>query len=225
MVLYWSYGFSQEVASSLWKHIPEAQFLIVANNPLSDDTPQRRESYAQAKDWGNIGDRFCDNWIDQYCQGEVDWFKERAVVIKPPHWMHHGTAIDFAVKWMTRNNIRRFVHIEPDCSISGREWYDNLFAQEANLVTTNIKNSNILTPSLWKVQTVKDLSFEYKPYRNEIWDENCPFCSKAVKWGYWDTGFKLCVELLKNHKVNLVKSPDFTHSHYGRDKIHSTANQ
>lgn len=49
-----------------------------------------------------------------------------AVVLSSGPSTTHGAGMNRAAYWCAQNGYDVIVHIEPDCLISGREWYDRL---------------------------------------------------------------------------------------------------
>jgi len=149
----------------------------------------------------------------------------------------HGQAIDKAVKYLKERRIDYFVHIEPDCLISGREWYDHLVSAAINGATMAGPHKLPFgpihpCPSIWYVPKIHG-SFEVADRSGEI-DPNLLDTNEMVKWLHsnnikehgiriwmnsWDCGIKNWYESAKlNRAFHTQSSEGFKHFFFGRSR-------
>jgi hypothetical protein len=232
IILYWTYGQSQNVVQSLLKHIPEAKVLAIDNNPCLHSA-KRLKSYLNCKYWGNKGHRWNRIWIKHFCHAESDWFKNHESVLycKTTRWLHHGEAINYALEWCLKNHIIKMIHIEPDCIVSGRQWYDNLLqAYDAGnwwMVSGVRSNFKILYPTPCVLNVKKAQVLDWGVFQIDKNDEIlkepnlCDHINiqRVFDHGYWDTSNRATLQCSLAGKAKYVDAPDFVHMYNSSDKI------
>jgi len=238
LVLYWSYGFSMQTATQLWQHVPEAFILAIVNEPLRNDFPERAASYntplAKRYRWGkgNVQLKWTEAWTRRFCEAEADWFRKQkqCLVVSTPRFMLHGEAINLAFQWSRERGIKRLMHIEPDCIISGRSWYDSLhraWGQDVWLVARPTNPESLtpsLTPSLWSVKDATKLDFSIQWEQPECTEErHRPYFEKANRLGYWDTGTWAIYQAMARDKAKTADCSDFTHLFRGTSTIYENS--
>jgi hypothetical protein len=246
IVLHWTYGQSQNVVQSLLKYVPEVNILAVDNNPsISDikDNPKRWESYMTwGLDWKRKDYRVSETWVRHFCDGESYWFHNHPKItcIKAPEFMPHGSSIDFALRWCVDNDIKKFIHIEPDCIIIGRTWYDRLIDAYVRgnwwAVVASIPGNNEKyfmdrklphpTPSICNVKKALEIGWrlQFVDRSNsgvfDIPGIESHVNTKVIKdHGYWDTSNLFFLQCSFHSKYHEVKCDDFLHIGWGRNKI------
>lgn len=140
---------------SFREHFPSWQILVVDNNPTE-------------------GTVHCG--LDH--EAERRWLNEQEGLIVLPHQgsqKTHGAAVDLAVEWCREHHVEYLLHVEPDCLVSGTEWFRRLceaIDSGAWMAGSHRKLYGPVhpTPSLWRLSQLKT-SFEICP-RGE--DENHP---------------------------------------------------
>jgi len=169
-----------------------------------------------------------------YNAEEALFLRNKATLIKGNRpWedtINHGTGLDQGIEWCKENNIDVVVLIEPDCTIHGRNDYNNLISaiEEGNWMASTFRYPyGALHPciSAWKVSEIKH-SFQccpkqedcYHPKYNEVINVKSlvkTICSKNLPEFYflywWDTGIKNWFECAINNKSKFVSNSDTVH--------------
>lgn len=165
---------------------------------------------------------------------ELDFVKQfdPTEIISSP-FKKHGEGMNLAVTWCQKNDREILVHLEPDCLMSGRFWYDSLVAaiKEGAWMAGNnygMYHPHIHPcPSAWNVNQIRytfrdnvrsstemlhynfwDI-FDYKRISENLKDADSN-CLKFF-YSYWDTGAKNWYHAHCNKKAVMVGNPDFTH--------------
>lgn len=195
---------------SFHEHFPHWRILVVDNNPQSDE-PGFDDNVAAERAWLNQ-------------QAYVD------MVVQPSRSRTHGKGIDRAVAWCREHGIPWMLHLEPDCLISGNEWYRRLcegIDHGAHMAASHRKQYGPLhvTPSLWAITPTSPSSMDYADRRldeihprfAELFDR--PWLLNAVPaetlsfWQTkWDTGQKAWFDLAVHDQATQVgETRDFRH--------------
>lgn len=110
---------------------------------------------------------------------------------KLKYWNTHGIGLDCATEWAKQNAYDAIVFIEPDCLITGPQWYENLVKQiESGKSLASImrwhKNwsgaSYHPCGSIWRLLDIPGSFDIFYPGENPPWVEKHPNIE------YWDTG-------------------------------------
>lgn len=190
--------------SSYRKFIPNGPIVIINNNP-SKGSPSFIDSYGIIREWS------------LKCDKEINWLQEQkeVIVIQPQSAGHltHGKAIHEALLWAQMADFENLVHIEPDCEIFGRDWFDLIIKKVNNgswMAGCSIAENGALkvTPTSWLIKEA--INFDFDISRREgayIGDD----------WGnkYWDTGQLAWSKCNENGKADYCPSTDFIHYGYG----------
>jgi exopolysaccharide biosynthesis predicted pyruvyltransferase EpsI len=200
----------QVALRSLHEHFPHWRILVVDNNPQPGDA--------------EYGD---------YTAAERDWLHRQSyvdVVEQPHHPRTHGRALDRAVAWCRERGVPWLLHIEPDCLVSGTDWFARLCGgtdRGAWMSASHRKQYGPLhvTPSLWRVTESHPLSMDYAPRGPDeshpqfadLFDLPWLLKEAPARWRWfweqqWDTGQKSWFELAVRGQTALVEdSRDFEH--------------
>jgi hypothetical protein len=196
--------------SSFHEVFPDDLVLVVDNNPEID-----------AEGWTDI------------CREETEWLTSHPNLLyrkNPNSPKRHGLAMDLAASAARELGYKFILHFEPDCLISGRDWFENLVegARGNWMVGSHRKDYGPIhpTPSIWDLDQIKT-SFETQPRDH---DESHPrfrelfdleHLRKRVLnegdswdwWGkYWDTAQRAWFLAAIEDKARLVeKAADFVH--------------
>jgi len=223
LVSYYSYGWTKKCLESLFYFFPEHPVLIVDNTPCITDSEYRKNSYKN---------RLCSKnyplTYDKIFEVERKWFKSKKniQVIQTPHYLFHGNAVNFALKWCYFNEIKTAVHIEPDCLVGGKNWLENLLKaiDEGYWMAGGCRlEDGVLhpTPTIWLVYKCFWLDFEpvcknndiFHPRYHLVCDDYKILPSNFDGWrkNNWDTGMKAWFEMAKIGKAKHVNTHDFLH--------------
>ena len=138
----------------------------------------------------------------------------------------HGAGLDLALQWCRERGAEAMLHFEPDCYITGAEWYRELIAaveHGAWMATTFRKSWGPLhpCPSIWNVREVR-ASFRRAdgrpeaahPRFAELVDvarfERDVRLTPEAKWR-WDTGLKAWFEAALAGRAVQVSGKGITH--------------
>lgn len=222
IICFFSNGYTQECVESLRKHFPDMFVLFIDNNPNKVPViPEPISDYERKL----VRDT---NKFAGACQVEKDWIRSvpNSTVVETGKWLQHGQAIQLAFDWHIDNGVKRLLHLEPDCFVSGREWLTQLeepMNSGAWVVwggVTGTPDSPApdqvrphLTPSLWQVD--KAWRYPYGPV-SSLEDETEPWYKQfalpyETNIHVWDTGVKAFLECWKKGKAVSVRLSDFVH--------------
>lgn len=221
---YFSYGWTQNLVRSLNSYIPDCKILVIDNNPSVCDTEERAKSFIDSRNsiYKNVENSHKSCCIER---NFLNMF-ENIVVLQTPLRYSHGQSLDMAIAYTYENKYKYFVHIEPDCLIKGSQWLNNLLrcVEDGSwMAGVNILPSwHIhLTPSIWNIQKIHNISFQSiaittekedkifsKIYNINFYNSNKVYDFNKV---FFDTGVKAWYECAKNQKTQLCFAPDFEH--------------
>jgi hypothetical protein len=172
---------------------------------------------------------------DAECEAERRWLAHYpwARVLKNESAdKRHGAGIDVAVEYCRSMGAECLLHFEPDCLISGVEWYDELWRgidQGAWMCGAMRQCYGPIhpTPSMWRVQAIAASFadqprgsdpqhpryaevFDYETLMNRVRDESA---DRGVWWTiHWDTGQKNWFEAaVRDRAVLAGATTDFRH--------------
>ena len=192
-------------------HFPREMVVVVDNNP------ERGEP-----GWNPLVD------------AERAWLRARPDILLIKNHSpdkRHGTGMDVALDWCRSNDAGLFLHIEPDCLISGTRWFEGLrdaIDAGAWMAGGHRKLYGPIhpTPSLWRVGEVAD-SFEIQPrgpdadhprFRELVgidWLVEAVRCDGGPsEWwrDHWDTAQKAWFRAALHGRAAFVAElPDFRH--------------
>ena len=218
LVSYFSYRKIRSCLNSLFYFFPNCNVLIIDNNQSKFDNEFRKKSFVGAKSYDRIL-----RWSIE-CEKERDWLKSYSNIktIQTPERLNHGDAINMALRWCLKNHIGRMIHIEPDCTVLGRNWLYNLNAaiDSGYWVAGGVRcacGSLHITPTMWDIRKKNDLDFMVK--KKYLASINIDICdsSKNIEWNKigkdykWDTGQKAWYDCAVMNKAIQVDCSDFVH--------------
>lgn len=226
VISYFSYGWTQQCLSSLWKYFPKCRVLAIDNNPSKDDSYERGKTFQNVKShWPYQSDKKIKlNW-GKFCELEKDWLYSQSNIIKvieTPIKLSHGSCINLAVQHCVENKIKKIVLIEPDCVIYGKSWLHNLlkpleegfWMSSGTLKLHGKQKSKILhpCPSAWIIEHTKTLNFQ-SSWANEDINLKKQLDKKTNKdkLFFWDTGLKASYEFSKIGRAKFVEANDIKH--------------
>lgn len=201
-------------------HFPEGPILVVDNNP----------------EQGEPG------WTPR-CEQERAWLRGRPDVLLVKNERprkKHGTGIDRAVAWCRDHEVAFLLHFEPDCLVSGRRWFDDLWAaveSGAWMAGSDFKWYGPIhpTPSLWRVSEIR-ASFEAQPRGDDVrhrrfrdlFDLDGLVADRRAdgdehwEWwrDHWDTAQKAWFEAAVHDRARLVRTPGDFHHYWCGSTVH-----
>lgn len=223
IISFFTNGWTQNCINSLLKYVPDCVILAVDNNPSAKDSEERRCSFEKITSRLAHAYRCRSRSWNRFCEIERDWLSShpRVILTQTNRCLLHGEAIEWAVRWCASHNVRKMVHIEPDCIITSRRWLDNLLAASNTGVwmaggTRYPSGEFHPTPTIWIVKEAQRLTFT-PCLKGE--DENHPRFSTlfnmSLARGYhrvgWDTGLKAWFDCAKEDKAAYVPCPGLRH--------------
>jgi len=142
-ISFFSLDNSVQLIAQLKQHVSELIPIIIDNNP-------REEEYG----------------YDEVCARESRILSvNQRVIYKRNTWepdikvRSHGLGMDFALDFCKQYNFDWMLHIEPDCKVFGREWYDQLIeiAPDYDVIAIFKTSFGPIQPclSLWRVRSIK----------------------------------------------------------------------
>lgn len=168
-----------------------------------------------------------------YTAAERDWLRNQPyvdVIGQPDQPRTHGRALDCAVAWCRERRIPWLLHLEPDCLVSGADWFDRLCAgidRGAGMAASHRKEYGPLhvTPSLWAVTDSQPPSMDYSnrrpdqlhPRFAELFNLPWLLGEAPPRWRWfweqqWDTGQKAWFDLaVCDRAAHVEPTRDFEH--------------
>jgi hypothetical protein len=227
LISYFSHRKIRSCLNSLFNFFPNYSVLVVDNNPSKFDNEFRKNSFVNAKSYDRIL-----QWSIE-CERERDWLKSHSNIqtIQTPERLNHGDAINMALKWCLKNHFGKMVHIEPDCTVFGRNWFYNLndAIDSGYWVAGGVRcacGSLHITPTMWDIRKKNDLNFIAQ--KRDLASINIEICdsSKNIGWNKigWDTGQKAWYDCAKENKAIQVNCSDFVH-HWGQSSSSLESNK
>ena len=193
------------------RHFPDGMILVVDNNPKPG-----------APGW------------EPECEEERAWLRslpDILLVENPRPRKKHGAALDLAASWCRENGYEFLLAFEPDCLITGRRWFEELWAAVARgawMAGAHKKAYGPIhpCPSLWRVARIQ-ASFdnrvrgedEQHPRFRELFDLDRLMRTVAAEGGpvrwwarHWDTAQRAWFLAAVNDRAALApKTDDFRH--------------
>ncbi len=133
----------------------------------------------------------------------------------------HGSVIDFIINWCKNNNIDILVHIEPDCTILGKEWFNNLLnaIYEGYWMAgccLRVDRSIHITPTAWLTNKVDHTFMPSSKEEKDEFIDLLGFQELRSQYTLWD---KVIAELLTMHLNEEYKPEDLNDLCHLRDKF------
>ena len=171
---------------------------------------------------------------------ELEFVRKYTSIILPGDRSNsHGQGIDIAVQWCRENDIDILVHIEPDCTLTSRLWFDSLVQPIVNgdaWMTGGVRMGQgyiHICPTAWLVSEIKHTfgmvarrDDIYRPAYQKLIDVkdlvrniDADAVDPHVIWFFlyiWDTGIKNWFDIAAQGKAKLVPIPGITHHWLGR---------
>lgn len=228
MILFHTYGWSEQCFLAIKKYLPTTPLLVIDNNPHKDDPEERFNSYQNSK---RKDLSYATQW-DRYCDVESHWIRqqEECHLLTTKTFLGHPYAINYAIEWCHKQSYDVLVLIEPDCLFSSHVWYDNLvgairkgyWMAGGHQCTAGELHP---CPSAWNLHALKMLGIKFgfasrdqhmleKEYdllvRRTDWDHT----DVSLNWmnKNWDTGLRewyLCAKRRKAIQVDLTNFHHF----------------
>lgn len=194
MVSFYSPKNVRRLVLEIEKHLPDVPIIVIDNSrPLSPIVEERA-------------------WLDAKGIHRIS--------VGPD--LDHGQVIDLIRPMLIEAGYKSMVHVEPDCVVTSREWYDNL----VGAIRKGAWNSSSIsledgrfhpTPSAWSLKATAHLSWDLVPKGEEIYDRAyswlvhddycpCPWLRKT-----WDTAQYAWYCCAREEKALTVPCLGFTH--------------
>ena len=220
LISFFSYGFIQDCLETYFQHFPNQQILIIDNNP--DEHKKCYLSYRH---------RRFPMHATKLVAAEREWLNsQKNVIIYRPETSNvltHGEVLDVGNQWCRKNGVDIYVHLESDCIIYGRKWYDKLVStiiDEDMWVASgwffNPSQTLHPTPAAWRVDKV-DMSFNAtrRIYDYHKGNKQSRITEKFQKH-HWDTASQYFANCNVIGKTKLVEVTDFKHLWQGSVRMH-----
>jgi len=222
MVAFNTFDWISPCLEGLREHLPDVDVVVVDNNPCRGT--ERSKTFVGHTVYGTSA-----RW-SMYCELETKWLHENKErlnlqVVQTPHFMQHGTAVDFAT---THLQYDAFVHIEPDCDIIGSIWYDRLQERIAEgywMASGFIYPSREAhpTPSIWRLDVWRYLELSFKPFSRTVFTGQERLFYKVVDvhrmlrthQNWWDTGIYAAYRCSRRGRAYHVQADGFLHHFKG----------
>lgn len=166
-----------------------------------------------------------------------EYYDDNCTILESGLRRTHGAGIDTAVKFLKNRGDRYFIHIEPDCLISGRNWAIKLIDAIASgaIMAGSYKlpfGPIHPCPTAWDISRIPG-SFDFSERASDInldvfdyaamakWFVDCDMSKNGVRlWSHlWDCGIKNWYDAaLKGLAVHVDGSDDFQHFFAGRSQ-------
>ena len=154
----------------------------------------------------------------------------------------HAEGLDFAVQWCREHGFTHLVLLEPDCLISGKEWYKRILKavlKNEGMAGINFDGSRCIHPcgTIWKLDAIPG-SFEVVSKGEDILHERFSEVydvRETTRWMlgsqicldifnflvyYWDVGHRNWFLLAVEGKTANIDNPgDFRHFYEGRNRL------
>lgn len=204
-VLYYDNGWPAHMLRSFRQHFPTEPLLLVNHLPTF---------------------RLSELYIDKY-----------TTIIDNPRGHNaggHGGGMDAAADYLRRNGVPFMVHIEPDCTFTGREWYDSM--REAMASGATMAGPNQFPygpihpcPSMWLVDAIPcSFKCDYKYHPPTVYDarkqaewlsqQDWPPEAYHAHMAIWDTGLKAWGLAAQQGKAVVTSGVGIEHHWEGRKK-------
>ncbi len=181
-------------------------------------------------------------WINHLPDNDVrrEYLDSNTTVIRNPRGYNtggHGGGIDAGVQLLRKEGYSHFLHVEPDCTTSGREWYEDLLRASANgaeLAGPCVQPHGLIHPcvSLWRLDAARH-SFTVQPkvqmpdpkhfdHRGQVeWLAANKRMDALAIWlltAFWDCGLLNAYEARRRGKAVQTTWEGIEHHWEGRSK-------
>lgn len=217
IISFHTYGWIESCLADFQRHCGQKPLLIIDNNPSCEDSHERWKTYEckESRAW------------KMECEQERAFTHSvniaKKTVIQTPHYFDHGSALNFAVDWCKENKYQAITLIEPDCTISGCTWLNNLERAILNgywMAGGTKAFHQAIHPfaSIWKVDKIPtsfnciskipDIKAD-----GQLFYKLCGTESPWFEWAKtnWDTALRAWYLLAKQDKTKWVETPDIVH--------------
>lgn len=218
---YYSYGWTKSCVSMLRRYVPDAKILVIDNNPSPNDDERRIKTFKNYP-YDSIA-RIVKNNSMALFEDERQWLASvpNLKVIQTSLRLFHGEAINLAMQYARGAYFDVLVHVEPDCLITGSQWYTNLvnaitegywMASGAKLADGSLHPC----PSAWSVANTHAYNFKHIYKESDYFEPQYPFLVDINKTydfeiTHWDTAKKAWYECAKLNKAKDVLTNDCRH--------------
>jgi hypothetical protein len=206
-VLYYDNGWPAHMLKSFRQHFPTEPLLLVDHLP--DDVDLAPEF---------LSDKHC--WITHNPRGH--------------NAGGHGGGMDAAADYLRSRKVKYMVHIEPDCTFTGREWFDSMMEAVQNGAIMAGPNQYPYgpihpCPSIWNVDAIPcSFKTDYKYHPPTIYDarkqagwlaqQDWPPEAFHAHMAIWDTGLKAWGLAAQQGKAVVTSGVGIVHHWEGRNK-------
>lgn len=167
---------------------------------------------------------------------EKEYLLRHNAIVLPDHGKTHGDGMDRALEWCKQHSIDVMIHWEPDCTISGNSWVQNMVIaiERGAHMAGSVCFCGMIQPcpSAWLVDEVKH-SFNPTPrgfdathhlYRDlvdikslcSVFKDDATLLYMSLY--HWDTGCKNWFEAAIKGCAVMVQGNDFLHHWEGRKR-------
>jgi len=184
-----------------------------------------------------------EKWKQEHAD-EAVYIKSQKVIYVKNYWScdecasrSHGLGIDFAKVWCIKNDYDTIIHIEPDCAITGRKWFENIidvYTEDTWMIGPNKLSFGPIhpVPALFVLdkfqhsfRSIKRAHDIYHPKFFEVFNIK-PFLRYTAHFNFWsnfwDTSQKNWFEAAIRGKTAVSEqADDFIHYWNGSDHEHT----
>jgi hypothetical protein len=219
----------QKAIAGFNQHFPKNKLLVIDNNPL----PGEAFDY-----WRQFNSKEVVEKEKEWLQKRNDIIFVRSDIETTNEPLTHGDGLNFARRWCLEHGFDAMCHFEPDCSITGRNWYERLkqgidWGYWMCGLSQAPGHGIRPCPALWLLKPTKHIDFNIQPKGEDV---NHPRYDKLIAPGvyakargeevvsfyktHWDTGIKLWFECAIRDKAlcNPPTNADFVHLWNGSEK-------
>lgn len=178
-------------------------------------------------------------WVNNLPDNDVraNYLDENTTVIPGSLCRSHGGGIDAGVRFCRNRGDTHALHVEPDCTVASRNWYEGLLRSAENgasLAGPFIMGSGLIHPcvSMWKLNDIHG-SFTIQP-RTQMPDPAFFDAMGNIKqivefngsplaiWmltAFWDCGLLNAYEARRKGRSSVTSWDGITHHWNGREKV------
>lgn len=225
VVPYFTYRWSRIFLRTFRMHFPDMPLLVIDNNPVPGERLIKRWKYDHAVQYFPI----CGEEEKLYRRDPLVTYI-RNTIPASVITRTHGHGMDMAVDWCRRNNVERFLHLEPDSIVAGRKWYVDMATaiDRGAWIAMSSKTSYgayIPTPGIFLTGEIKH-SFEWTHKQNDMYHpaykrlmDFSTFDGREYQLSlmrHWDEGEKIWFEAAKVRKFTETANKDYFHFGFSR---------
>lgn len=222
LVAFNTYDWIVPCLTDLRKFMPKIDVVVANNNPSRADKA-RLKSFSGRTVYGQTVK------LTEYTEKENKWLQSaqkdlNIKVVDTPWFMDHGRAVDWMVKDLEHD---AFVHIEPDCEISGPVWFKNLRQGlcKSWMASGYMYPSREIhpTPSIWRLDVWRYLNLSFVAFPRKVFTGQDALFYKIIDThrllrthqNHWDTGIYASYRCSRKKKAQWVPTPDIVHHYRG----------